>query len=169
MMSKVEFEIEKTAYNQMFETLKEYGDYEVGGMIIGYRKGKNQFVISDFTIADETKTFGLASFVREPAKSLRKLNEAFKRKKHNYLGEWHSHPRFRLYPSRGDFSTMKRIISDPDYGVDFSLLIISKLKNGKLEIAGFLFHRRIESFIEASINYNGEEMLKPKKRIDTLY
>jgi integrative and conjugative element protein (TIGR02256 family) len=166
-MFQVEFEIEKSAYNQMLKTLEQYGDYEVGGMIIGYRKRKNQFIISDFTTADDTKIFNLASFIREPTKSLKRLNEAFKKKKHNYLGEWHSHPRFRLYPSRGDFKTLKRIILDPDYGVDFSLLIISKLNNGKLLMAGFLFHRMIGSFVEASIKYNGEEVLKPKKRINT--
>ncbi len=168
MVLKVEFEIEKPAYNQMLKTLEEYGNYEVGGIIIGYKKGKNQFVISDFTVADDTKTFGLASFIREPTKSLKKLQEAFKKKNHNYLGEWHSHPRFRLYPSRGDVHTMKRIISDPDYGVDFSLLIISKLRDDNLEMGGFLFHRRIEPFTEATINYNGEEMPKPNKRINTL-
>jgi integrative and conjugative element protein (TIGR02256 family) len=161
-MFKVEFEIEKVAYNQMLRTLEEYGDNEIGGMIIGYRKGRNQFVISDFTTADDSKTFDIASFIREPVKSLKKLKEAFKKKNHNYLGEWHSHPRFRLYPSRGDVNTMKRIISDPDYGVDFSLLIISKERNGKLEMAGFLFHRRIENFLEASIKYDREEIASPR-------
>lgn len=168
MPFKVEFEIEKSAYNQMLKTLQKYGEYEVGGMIIGFQKGKNRFIISDFTTADDTKIFNVASFVREPMKSLRKLNEAFKKKNHNYIGEWHSHPRFRLYPSRGDFNTMKRIVSDPDYDVDFSLLIISKLKNGNLEMAGFLFHRRIKGFVEALITYVGGEIVKPEKRIDRL-
>lgn len=165
MAFKVEFEIEKSAHAQMLNTLERFGEYEVGGMIIGYQKGRNYFRISDFTTADDTKIFNAASFIREPTKSLKKLTIAFKRKNHSYLGEWHSHPRFSLYPSRGDFKTMKRILSDPDYSVDFSLLIISRLKNGNLEMAGFLFHRRIEDFIQASITYGGEKTLNTKKRI----
>lgn len=147
----VTIEIEQEAYNQMHQALKRFGNYEIGGMLIGYKIGDNHFSISRATVADDITNFNLASFIREPFKSMKILLKAFKRKKHNYIGEWHSHPQFRLYPSDADVKTMKGILSDPGYGVNFALLIISKLRNGKAEMEGFLFHKKLSNFVQASI------------------
>jgi len=148
----VTVEIEQGAYDEIHGALEEFGDYEIGGMLIGYKKGENHFAVSEATVADDAYSFGIASFIREPFKSMKLLLKTFRMRKHNYIGEWHSHPRFRLYPSDADVKTMKGILADPGYGVSFALLIITKLVNGKLNMEGFLFHKRLSNFIKASIS-----------------
>ena len=95
-------------------------------------------------------------------KSMKLLLQIFKRKSHNYIGEWHSHPQFRLYPSSYDVKTMKGILADPGYGVNFALLIITKLRNGRAEMEGFLFHKKLSNFVQASIASGISE----KRKID---
>ena len=148
----VTVEIEQSAYDEIQKALEEFGDYEIGGILIGYKKAENHFAISEATVADDSNGFNLASFIREPFKSMKALLKSFKMKKHNYIGEWHSHPNFNLYPSAYDVKTMKGILSDPGYGVNFALLIITKLTNGRPDIAGFLFHKKIPRFIQANIS-----------------
>lgn len=148
---QIKFEIEQLAYEKIYSALKKYGDCEIGGMLVGYKKEKNHFAISDITIADDIGKFNIANFIREPTKSIKMLIESFK-KKHHYLGEWHSHPRFRLYPSDGDVVTMQGILADKGYGVNFALLIITKLNNEKADIAGFLFHKKLSHYVKADIS-----------------
>ena len=153
-MSKheVRIEIENEAFLQIHSALKEFGDLEIGGILIGYKKGHNHFAISEATIADDTKQFRIASFIREPFKSVKILLSAFKTRRHNYIGEWHSHPKFNLYPSGADVNTMKGILYDPNYGVNFALLIITKLNNGVPDLAAFLFHKEVPNFVQAQIS-----------------
>jgi len=145
------FEIEPRAYRQIIQALQDYGDYEIGGLLIGYRKGRNSFAISEATVANDVGEFSITNFIREPFKSVKKILKAFKKMDHNYLGEWHSHPRFALYPSNEDISTMQGILSDPNYGVNFVLLIITKLENEKALMAGYLFHNRLINLVQQPI------------------
>ena len=153
----VTVEIEQRAYDEIHRALEEFGDYEIGGILIGYKKAENHFAISEATVADDSNGFNLASFIREPFESMKVLFKIFKMRKHNYIGEWHSHPQFSLYPSDYDVKTMKGILADPGYGVSFALLIITKLVNGKLNMAGFLFHKKLFKFVKASIYQNRNE------------
>jgi len=147
----VTVEIEQEAYDQIHHALKKFGDNEIGGILIGYKKADNHFAISEATVADDTNSFNMASFIREPFKSMKTLFKSFRAKNHNYIGEWHSHPNFSLYPSPYDVKTMKGILADSGYGVNFALLIITKLANGRPAMAGFLFHKRIPRFVQANI------------------
>lgn len=153
----VTVEIEQRAYDEIHRALEEFGDYEIGGMLIGYKRGENHFAVSEATIADDAQDFGIASFIREPLKSMKLLLKTYKIRRHNYIGEWHSHPRFNLYPSAHDVKTMKGILADPGYGVRFALLIITKLEDGKPNMAGFLFHKKISNFVKASISQSRDE------------
>lgn len=150
--NKVNIEIEDQAFSQIHCALKEFGELEIGGILIGYKKGRNHFAISQATIADDIKRFKIASFIREPFKSVKILLNAFKQRQHNYIGEWHSHPNFSLCPSSTDVNTMKGIIHDPNYGVNFALLIITKLNNGAPNMAAFLFHKELPNFVQAQIS-----------------
>jgi [CysO sulfur-carrier protein]-S-L-cysteine hydrolase len=150
-ISQVKFDIEQLAYAKIYTALKQFNHYEIGGMLIGYQKGKNHFAIADVTIADDTGKFSIFNFIREPIKSIKIVTELFKKKKYNYIGEWHSHPKFTLQPSSKDIATMKGIISDKGYGVNFVLLIITKLNDGKADMSGFLFHNKLSRFIEAKL------------------
>lgn len=152
--SQIKIEIEGEAFNQIHNALVEYGVYEIGGMLIGYQKGRNHFAISNATVADDFETLQIASFVREPIKSMKTLINMFKRKKHNYIGEWHSHPKFALYPSSYDVKTMQGILNSPSYGVNFVILVIAKLNDNHTEIGAFLFHKDLENFVQAKVNLN---------------
>jgi proteasome lid subunit RPN8/RPN11 len=152
-VTQIKFEIEQLAYEKIYRALKKYGDCEIGGMLVGYKKKENHFAISDITIANDIGKFSIVNFIREPTKSMKMLIESFKKKKHHYLGEWHSHPSFSLYPSNGDVVTMRGILADKGYGVNFALLIITKLNNEKADIAGFLFHNKLSHFVEADISH----------------
>lgn len=148
----VTVELEQKAYDEIHKALERFEYNEIGGILIGYKKAENHFAISEATIADDVGNFSLAAFVREPFKSMKALLKSFKARRHNYIGEWHSHPRFSLYPSAHDIKTMKGIVADSDYGVNFAILIISKLENGKPDMAGFLFHKKMPNFIKATIS-----------------
>jgi len=161
-MKTVTVEIEQKAYDEIHLALERFGDNEIGGILIGYKKAENNFAISEATIADDAGKFNLASFIREPFKSMKALLKSFKARSHNYIGEWHSHPRFSLYPSPHDVKTMNGILADPGYGVSFALLIITKLENGKPNMAGYLFHKRMSNFVQATIS----GMRSEKERID---
>jgi len=151
---RITIEIEQNAYDQIYQALERFGDYEIGGMLIGYKKDNSHFSIANATVADDVGSFSIAGFIREPVKSMKILLKAFKIKNHNYIGEWHSHPMFSLYPSSADIQTMKGILADPGYGVNFALLVITKLRKGKVDMAGFLFHRDLSHFVEASVSGN---------------
>jgi len=156
--TEIRFEIERDAYDRINKALEEYADFEIGGMLIGYQRDHNHFSISEATVADDIGQFRIASFIREPKKSIRVLVRRFKKQRHNYIGEWHSHPSFALYPSTNDMATMKGIIRDPDYGVNFALLIIAKLKRGEAQMAGFLFLQRIDGFAQATVTSKSDRM-----------
>lgn len=158
--SKIVFDVEQSAYEHIIEALKNYGDYEIGGILIGYEKSRNHFAISDVTVANDINKFNVFSFIREPMKSLKILIRSFKKKKHSYIGEWHSHPKFSLYPSPGDIATMKGILTDPGYGVDFVLLIITKLNERNVEMAGFLFHKKLKQYVRANVIYKNINLVE---------
>lgn len=151
--SQIKFNIEQPAYDRIRKALNNFGNYEIGGILLGYKKGRNHFAISDVTVANDINRFHIMSFIREPMKSLKILLKSFKKKRHNYIGEWHSHPRFRIYPSTGDITTMQGILNDPSYGVEFVLLIITKLNEGNVDMAGFLFHKKLKQFLRANVIY----------------
>ncbi len=153
----VTVEIEQMAYDEIRRGLEIFGDYEIGGMLIGYKKAENHFAVSEVTIADDANSFNFASFIREPFKSMKVLLKTFRTRRHNYIGEWHSHPNFSLFPSDYDVKTMIGILGDLHYGVSFVLLIITKLIGGKLNMAGFLFHKKLSGFVKASISYVCDE------------
>ena len=49
----VTVEIEQRAYDEIHRGLEKFGDYEIGGMLIGYKKAGNHFAVSEATVADD--------------------------------------------------------------------------------------------------------------------
>lgn len=75
---------------------------------------------------------------------LARLESLFKRTKHdyrrfNYLGEWHSHPSFALYPSGTDNETMFDIVNDPNTGARFAVSLIVKIVDDRLDVRAFAY------------------------------
>jgi proteasome lid subunit RPN8/RPN11 len=103
---------------------------EIGGVFIGEHVEGVTFRIVDASIQRSGGT--VTHFVRDPAKAREFLADWFKRtgndyNRFNYIGEWHSHPRFVPLPSAEDNATMWDIVHDPDVGVNFLVLIIVRL------------------------------------------
>ena len=138
---------------------------EIGGMIMGEEIGKQQFRIVDFSV--DTKSGTQADFVRNADGHDRVLAEFFERTKadfsrFNYLGEWHTHPCFDMYPSSKDVNSMLDLV-DGTGGVDFAVLFISRLRwFWWFECCAYLFVRNytpivIDVIYEQAAAESGEE------------
>lgn len=116
---------------------------EIGGVMVGEHVAIDTFRIVDISVQQRGGT--IAHFVRDPARHKAFLADFFAKtgndyKRFNYLGEWHSHPSFEPLPSGPDLATMFDLVSDPDAGVNFAILLIARLKDRRaLELSATLF------------------------------
>lgn len=93
-----------------------------------------QIVPGHFRIVDlsiDSETGGRAHFVRSPEAHSAALDLFFERTgnaydRFNYLGEWHSHPRFPVTPSVQDTTSMIELVNG-ERGIDFAVLLIVRL------------------------------------------
>jgi hypothetical protein len=102
---------------------------EIGGVLMAEQIIPGNFRVVDLTIDDETG--GAAHFVRSPEAHAGALDAFFQRTGHefdrfNYLGEWHSHPRFAVIPSAQDAKSMQELVHG-ERGIDFAVLLIVRL------------------------------------------
>jgi integrative and conjugative element protein (TIGR02256 family) len=116
---------------------------EIGGVLVGEHVTNDLFRIVDISVQLSGGT--AAHFVRDPEHHRAFLADFFVRtgrdyQRFNYLGEWHSHPRFAPLPSGEDFVTMLDLVADPEVGANFAVLIIARLHRwSRLEISATLF------------------------------
>lgn len=119
--------------------LEAGGAQEIGGLLMGEHLGGETFRLVDISVQTLKGTH--STFERDPEQHRAQLVEFFDRTgadytRFNYLGEWHSHPSFAPLPSGKDMRTMRSIVSDPDVGVNFAVLIIVRLvRHGRLAIS----------------------------------
>lgn len=139
---------------------------EIGGLLVGEHLSDETFRIVDISI--QTSHGSFSHFVRDPALHDKFLREFFKRtgesyKRFNYLGEWHSHPSFDTRPSVDDVRTMRSIVSDPDVGVNFAvLLIVRRTGPRKLKLSATTFSR-LHPPDTATVIGDGQTAYKSKK------
>lgn len=144
---KINFKVTSEVEAKIERALRKSGDFETGGILIGRKVEDNSFEIVDVSVSDEDNKFSIASFIRGVKKSDLLLRKHFKRKSGYYIGEWHSHPKFSLSPSRQDVATMLGILADDNYGVTFSILMITKMNNNMLDYQGYFFHEDLNKVI----------------------
>lgn len=109
--------------------LREAGRLEIGGVLMGEQLERDHFRIVDFTV-DEQRG-GMAHFTRGTDQHRHALDAFFARtgadyRRFNYLGEWHSHPSFRVQPSLTDARSMLELVNG-ERGIDFAVLMIARL------------------------------------------
>ncbi|WP_159091532.1 Mov34/MPN/PAD-1 family protein [Aminobacter sp. MSH1] len=120
---------------------------EIGGLVVGEHVMDETFRIVDISI--QTSHGTRTHFERDPILHEKFLREFFRRtgenyERYNYLGEWHSHPSFDPLPSTDDVRTMRSIVSDPDVGVNFAvLLIVRRTSPKKLALSATAFSRSL--------------------------
>ncbi len=116
--------------------LTHAGVRECGGVLLGEHVGIDQFLVRMVTMQ---RPGTVTSFVRNlsgVATSIKRFcakhGNDFRR--FNYLGEWHSHPSFSVQPSSTDHCSMLDIVTTPQVGANFVVLLIIKLDaSGQLE------------------------------------
>lgn len=125
--------------HQIISALRDAGQYEIGGVLMGEHVGENEFRVTEISI-HRRGTF--SSFIRRVEDALGRIKTFFQKNQNNYsrfnyLGEWHSHPMFAPYPSSQDDYSMLEIIMDEAVGANFVVLLIVKL-NQDSELVGSL-------------------------------
>ncbi len=116
--------------HRMHRYMLKAGSREIGGMLMGEEVGERIFRVVDFTV--DAKSGDAANFVRNAEDHDKVLADFFERtgadyKRFNYLGEWHTHPRFSVQPSVQDIHAMQDLV-DGSGGVNFAVLLIARLR-----------------------------------------
>jgi len=122
-------EISKDVKATLKRALRVAGRREIGGVMMGEQVEPGHFRLVDVSI--DAQTGGNAHFVRSPEAHAEALEAFFSRTSYqygrfNYLGEWHSHPRFPVTPSIDDAASMVELVHG-ERGIDFAALLIVRL------------------------------------------
>lgn len=122
--------------------LRRAGSREIGGLLMGEDLGGGLFRIVEVSVQRSGGTH--ACFIRNPKDHQVYLEAFFARTgqdytRFNYLGEWHSHPSFDAVPSGTDVETMQSIVSDPDVGANFLVLLIARRMGKEIEATATVF------------------------------
>lgn len=122
--------------------VRSAGRQEIGGVLVGEYVGDETFQVADYSV--QRSGGSISHFVRDPVQHAAFIEAFFEKtgrdyQRYNYLGEWHSHPSFRPTPSNPDMMTMQELVSDPETGVNFLLLLVVRSRRGKLEISATAF------------------------------
>jgi len=133
------------------------GNLECGGILLGEHIGENQFAVREITIQG---TGTISRFIRKVEEAVTALGNFFRRhgndySRFNYLGEWHSHPLFEPRPSSVDHNSMLEIVTNPEVGANFVVLMIVKLDHQGLLTGSahvYLPDRRV---LEAKLEIQG--------------
>jgi len=110
--------------------LRRAGQREIGGVLFGEQLAPNEFKIIDFSV--DSVTGSAAHFCRSPEHHNTALEGFFAKtgndyRRYNYLGEWHSHPRFPVHPSNQDQHSMIELVhGERICGKEICRLAISK-------------------------------------------
>jgi proteasome lid subunit RPN8/RPN11 len=137
--------------SRMVDALAQAGPREIGGILMGEHIGVDTFRVKDLTVQRKGGTF--AAFMRLVEQIVEPLHAFFRSTKHdytrfNYLGEWHSHHSFTLKPSGCDHTTMSQIVTDPQLGARFVVLLLVKLNTSKrLEHSATVYQPGVEPIV----------------------
>ena len=109
--------------------LRRSGNREIGGLLFGEQLAPGRFRIVDFSVDEATGE--AAHFSRSVGGHSEELEHFFERTgadftRYNYLGEWHSHPRFPLMPSAQDCHSMLEMVRT-ETSIPFSASLIVRL------------------------------------------
>ena len=127
---------------KLVAALKRAGSREIGGQLYGEQLGPSDFLVTDLAIQRRRGT--VARFFVDLVQAARDAARFFERTGHrytryNYIGEWHSHPRFAVSPSGTDIETMRSLVDDPEFQGSFAVLMIVRLSGNALSAAAWVF------------------------------
>lgn len=128
--------------NLLMDALRRAGEKEIGGQIFGEQLMLSDFRAIEFTVQRRPGRF--AQFMIDLVQAAQDATRFFDRTEHrytrfNYLGEWHSHPSFKVQPSGKDIATMRALVSDLEFKGNFAVLLIARLDDDHLDCGAWLF------------------------------
>jgi proteasome lid subunit RPN8/RPN11 len=121
-------------------------DQEIGGVLVGEQLAPDAFRLVDVSVQRSGGTS--TCFVCSPSAHRHFLEAFFERtganySRFNYLGEWHSHPRFTVAPSRIDLAQMQTLVDDEPERRPFAVLIVTRLAGSRrVEVCPIAFKSR---------------------------
>ena len=128
--------------------LRRAKEQEIGGVLVGEQLAPDVFRLVDFSVQ---RTGGTATcFVCDPDAHSEFLDAFFQRtganfSRFNYLGEWHSHPRFSVAPSPQDVAQMQSLVDEAPDRRPFAVLMVVRLAQGKcVEVGSLSFRSQYE-------------------------
>ncbi|MCW5829567.1 MAG: ThiF family adenylyltransferase [Deltaproteobacteria bacterium] len=141
----------KDVQARMIDLARQHEPNETGGMLIGYRKGQDVFVL-EASDAGPKATSMPSRFERDGGYSETYLMDAVRRNGNgiDYVGDWHSHPGYPAVPSPRDAVSMHDIAADPGYRTDYPIMAIVGLpdsgKSGDPEFTCYCFPKGSSSY-----------------------
>jgi len=116
----------KEVLDFMRQESAESGDVEMGGVLIGFRKGGDEYVIVRASKAGPNATRTKTRFEKDEEYCQKELLDAFNElgEKGLYLGEWHFHPSGGNEPSGLDIKSLTEIAAQDNYRIDKPIMII---------------------------------------------
>jgi JAB domain-containing protein similar to deubiquitination enzymes len=128
--------------SRLVAALKQAGVKEIGGQLFGEQLAPSDFRVTELTVQSRPGTF--ARFIVDLLQAARDAVRFFDRTEHrytryNYIGEWHSHPRFAVQPSGTDVATMRDLVRDSRFVGHFAILMIVRLDAKALTTGAWVF------------------------------
>jgi [CysO sulfur-carrier protein]-S-L-cysteine hydrolase len=126
----------------LLDVLQRAGNKEVGGQLFGEQLAPSDFRVTELTLQKRPGTF--ARFIVDLVQAARDAASFFDRTAHrytrfNYIGEWHSHPNFKVHPSGMDITSMQDLVSDHEYQGNFAVLLIVRIYQNNLMAKAWLY------------------------------
>ncbi|EAQ04637.1 hypothetical protein OB2597_05125 [Pseudooceanicola batsensis HTCC2597] len=122
--------------------LNEGGHREIGGQLFGEQLAPSQFLVTNLTVQARRGSYtrfivDLFQAARDAMRFFDSTQHDYTR--HNYIGEWHSHPSFKVRPSGTDLTTMRELVRDPGFKGTFAVLMIVRLDADCIAAAAWNF------------------------------
>ncbi|MGN7471999.1 ThiF family adenylyltransferase [Brevibacillus sp. SAFN-007a] len=118
--------ITQEAYESVVYESRESGDFETGGVIVGFYTGDGRVVVMDASPPGPNAVRKKDWFERDVEFCQKFLDEAVEKmgKRGYYIGEWHFHPTGTNKPSPQDFASMMEIALQDNYETDTPICLI---------------------------------------------
>lgn len=118
--------VNKHSFDFMRGEAAASGEIETGGILIGYREDKGQYIIERATGPGPNAVRTGTWFEKDIEYCQARLNEALSDlgERGLYLGEWHYHPAGENKPSGRDIKSLTEIAEQDNYRIDKPIMLI---------------------------------------------
>lgn len=129
-------------FDQIKEFIVQHYPNECGGVFVGKIIGDTA-AIEEMMVPKRFRSTPVF-FTRIAGMINKWLVQIFKKSKGKtiYLGEWHSHPNGRPYPSSTDFNSMKKIAQNTDVRIETPLLLIVGFDGEVFNERFYIYHNQ---------------------------